>query len=317
MILIKIARISCLAAGMAALSVGGFAKPKAPKPLRVGYSIAITSITPEKMKYAKSVGVDCIEIGPGALIDKKTGGLAKSDEACMQLVAKAKKAADDAGIEIWSVHMPFGEKIDISLGDEAERQRVVALHKKLLGFYRVLKPKIVLFHPSWFLGLNERELRKSQMIRSALELNQVVKRMKAKMVIENMLGPTLLRDATHERPLCRTVEETVEIMNKLPSDIYSAVDMNHIKNPEKLIAAMGERLKTVHVSDGNGEAECHYLPCSGKGKNDWNAILSALQEAHYTGPFLYESAYKDVKELPDCYRTLYHNFIAAKYPEAK
>src|SRR5690606_28224806 len=160
------------------------------------------------------------------------------------------------------------------------------------SFCKILEPQVILFHPSFFLGLGERELRKKQLIKSAIELNEEVKRMNAIMVIENMLGPELLLGGgKRERPLLRTVEEAVEIMGRLPADIYSAVDMNHIKNPEKLIDALGERIKSVHIADGNGREENHFFPCSGEGSNDWIAILKALHNANYNGPFMFESKY--------------------------
>lgn len=280
----------------------------APKLLRVGYSVQIQNITPAKMIYAKAAGIQTLEVTLSNITNKDCT-LKLSDEAIIDSMKKAKKAADDAGIQIYSVHMPYGEHIDISLGNEAERQKVMALHKKLLGFCKIFQPKIILFHPSWYLGLNERELRKKQMIKSAIALNAIVKAMGAQMVIENMLGPKLLRDSTHERPLCRTVAETVEIMNRLPNDIYSAIDLNHMKNPENLILAMGARLKTLHVADGNGLEEDHYFPCSGKGKNDWVKILAALNTVHYSGPFNYECSFPDVKDLKPCYMSMYHNFV--------
>jgi sugar phosphate isomerase/epimerase len=284
-----------------------------PARLRIGYSIPVTDITPAKMNYVKSVGISSIEIGIGGILEKESLNFKYSDKAIDSILSNAKKATDDAGIEIWSIHMPYGKYIDISLSNEVEREKVVTLHKKILQFCQVLKPKIILFHPSWFLELNERELRKSQMIKSANELNESVKDMNAIMVIENMLGPQLLlANGKRERPLCRSVEETVEIMNRLPKDIYSAIDVNHIKNPENLIRAMGSRLRTLHISDGDGEKECHYFPCAGEGKNNWTQILSALNEVHYTGPFMYECHYKDVKDMKVCYDSLYNSFIAQK-----
>lgn len=103
-------------------------------------------------------------------------------------------------------------------------------------------------------------------------------------------------------------------MKQLPKNVYSAIDMNHIDNPELLIQAMGKRLKSVHIADGDGRHECHYLPnpCSGKGDNDWIKILKELYKAGYTGPFMYEvktSEYKEFKDLYNCYQNLYQNFI--------
>lgn len=42
---------------------------KAPKPLKIGYALGLTKVTAEQMKYAKSVGVDYVEISLGGLID--------------------------------------------------------------------------------------------------------------------------------------------------------------------------------------------------------------------------------------------------------
>src|SRR5690606_24850002 len=127
------------------------------------------------------------------------------------------------------------------------------------------------------------------------ELNKVVQSMGATMVIENMLGPNLLLDnGKLERPLCRTVEEMVDVMSRMPEEIGAAVDMNHIKEPEKLVLALGSRLKHVHIADGDGEDERHFLPCSSEGNNDWTAILAALDKVGYSGPFMFESKYENI-----------------------
>ncbi|SIT94002.1 sugar phosphate isomerase/epimerase family protein [Pontibacter indicus] len=287
----------------------------APKPLKIGYALGLTKVSAEQMKYAKSVGVDYVEISFGGLIDGNRN-FKLSDEEMRALMQQAKKAAEDAGIQVWSIHMPFGKRIDLSLTDEAERQQVVALHRKVLEYCQILQPQIILFHPSYYLGLHEREARKSQLIKSATELNKTVRGINATMVIENMLGPELLVDAERERPLCRTVEETMEIMNRLPKNIYAAVDMNHIKNPENLIRALGKRLKSVHIADGTGEKEDHFFPCSGQGKNNWTDILAALHDARYTGPFLFESAFDDARDLKTCYETMYDSFVKEKQLKA-
>lgn len=281
---------------------------QAPQRLKLGFSIAIDKITPELLQKANANGIEFIETSLKPYMDS-IGNFLYPDEEVIRKVKAIRKIADDAHIQVWSIHMPAGKELDISFPDEAARQRVVEVQKKTVSFCALLAPRIILFHPSFFLGLNERELRKEQLIRSAIELNKAVKKIQATMVIENMFGPELLRDANRERPLMRTVEETVEIMNRLPADIYSAIDLNHIKYPEKLVYAMGKRLKTIHVADGTDKAENHFFPCSGKGHNDWPAIMKALDAVGYNGPFMYEAAYKDVTEFKSCYETLYQSLL--------
>lgn len=299
-----------LSFGHATLSV---AAPKKPKKLEIGVAMGIDKVTSENMHYAKSVDIHHIEVGVGALIDRETLTFTKSHEEILKLVTDVKKAADDAGINIWSIHMPFGNKIDLSMRSEEARAKTVELHKKVLEYVKLLDPEIILFHPSFYLGLDEREARKLQLIKSATELNKHVKGIGASMVIENMLGYELvLANGKRERPLLRTVEEAVEIMERLPDDIYSAVDMNHIKNPEKLIRALGKRVKTVHVADGTGKAENHAFPCSGEGENNWVEIIAALDETGYSGPFMYESKYPDLKDLKTCYDSMYDEYIHSR-----
>ncbi|GAB3012870.1 hypothetical protein GCM10027051_15040 [Niabella terrae] len=282
-----------------------------PKRLPLGVSAGIQLLDEAFLAKARANGIEYIETGLKVLLDSGYQ-FRYSDQEIREKLRQIRKAADAAGIKFWSVHMPFGPDIDLSLADEHRRQQVVAFHKRIIEYCSLLQPRIILFHPSYFLGLNEREVRKTQMIKSAVALNKKVKSIGATMVIENMFGPELLRDAARERPLFRTVEEAVEIMNRLPADIYSAIDMNHAKYPASMIYAMGDRLKTIHVADGTDKAENHYLPCSGKGHNDWVAILVALDAVGYQGPFMYESKYKDLSELKSCYEQLYQHFLKAR-----
>lgn len=283
-----------------------------PEPLNVGYSVGLGAITSAKMNHAKSVGIDYVEAAGMNTFFDTNRNFTKSDAEATASMTNAKKAANDAGIEIWSIHMAYSAHMDLSTINEDDRKKVVEGHKKLIEYLAILKPKVILFHPSYYLDPpNQRDMRKSQLIKSAIELDVAVRAIGATMVIENMLGPELM-SGDRERPLMRTVEETVEIFKRLPSTIYSAIDMNHIKNPENLIRAMGKRLKTVHIADGTGRAENHWLPCSGQGENNWVEILTALDEVGYTGPFLFESAYEDEKDLVNCYNSLYNNFINKK-----
>jgi len=281
-----------------------------PLKLRIGTTISVfdglKGLTLENFKKAKTAGIDCIEI---SLTGYVNGENPIPDAELKETYRQVKKDADAAGIEIWSIHMPYGADCDPSHTNEEIRLGSLDFYKRNLDVVSVLKPKVILFHPSWRLGLNERPQRITQFARSAVELNKAVKDIGAIMVVENLLGHELLRTPEIERPLGRTVEEMIEIMSIVPSDVYAAIDMNHIKYPERLINALGNRIKSVHICDGNGEKECHYLP--GRGDNNWNLILLALDKAGYTGPFLYEIRGNEVEkfdELKECYDNLYKHY---------
>jgi sugar phosphate isomerase/epimerase/lysophospholipase L1-like esterase len=293
------------------VSALGFANAsEAPKRLKIGTSIQLKDITPEKLRYAKSLGMDYIEVSFGGINVDLTGASysIKNKDEVIQWLQQAKKSADDAGITIWSVHMPYSPQLDLSRPTDEERFKVVALQKQIvLNFVPILHPKIVLFHPSFFLPREEKELRLQQMIKSATELDQAVKSIGATMVLENM------NDA-HEQHmvLLQTTDDIVTTFKLLPDDIYSAIDLNHIAHPEDVIKALGPRLKTLHVSDGTGIQEKHWSPCSGKGANNWPAILAALNDINYSGPFMFEVAiteYTDFKQLSSCYDKMYNDYV--------
>ena len=185
-----------------------------PPRLKVGSSSGIfgpvSNWTYETFAEAKKAGIDAIEISASKLfLDKEMTDDRQIEARCRQLKRDLKRA----GIEIWSVHMPFGREIDLSQTDEAVRQRSVELHRRVLRFCKILSPRIVLFHPSWYLGHGERDARIAQLVRSVGELLPDAKKIGARVVIENMLGYELVKDGNYERPLGRTVEEVLHIMS--------------------------------------------------------------------------------------------------------
>ena len=285
-----------------------------PPRLKVGSSSGIfgpvTNWTYETFAEAKRAGIDAIDISASTLfLNKEMTDDRQIEARCRQLKRDLKRA----GIEIWSVHMPFGREIDLSQTDEAVRQRSVELHRRVLRFCKILSPRIVLFHPSWYLGHGERDARIAQLVRSVGELLPDAKKIGARVVIENMLGYELVKDGNYERPLGRTVEEVLHIMSLVPREVDAAVDTNHIDNPELLISALGRRVRTIHVSDGDGRSECHELPGQGRGDNDWTAILKALYEdAHYRGVFMYEVKKAEFPQLKACYDRLYEQYVQSK-----
>lgn len=144
--------------------------------------------TYEAFAKAKADGVDYIEISANALMLNK---LDTSDAQVEARVRQVKRDLGRAGMKVWSVHMAYGQDVDISQTDETLRQKSVALHIKMLKYCKILKPRYLLFHPSWYLTPGERERRKDQFYRSVSELNPTIRRMGCTMVIENLLGPEL------------------------------------------------------------------------------------------------------------------------------
>ncbi|MCC8036586.1 MAG: TIM barrel protein [Bacteroidales bacterium] len=282
-----------------------------PEQLKVGTTLSvfggINGLTYENLAKAKAEGVDHIEVSLTNLVNGDNPiPLPELKERFRQIKARA----DSAGVNIWSIHMPYDTNLDPSKADEDIRAAAEESYRHFIDVVSVLEPEIILFHPSWRLGTHRRDVYINQLVKTITNLNPDVKAIGATIVIENILGRKHLRKNEVTRPLCYTVEEMVKVMSLMPADVLAAIDTNHIKYPERLIDAMAGRIGSVHIADGTGYAENHQLP--GRSENDWDAILESLHRAGYRGPFMYEIKAQEVSEfhdLKDCYDGLYTNWI--------
>ena len=75
-------------------------------------------------------------------------------------------------------------------------------------------------------------------------------------------------------------------------------DTNHLltEDPVDFIHRLGDKIITTHVSDYDGVDERHWLP--GEGTTDWQALLGALRDVGYSGPWLYEIGFRPTKTMP-------------------
>ena len=101
------------------------------------------------------------------------------------------------------------------------------------------------------------------------------------------LGMTLALENLPRLCLCRTHDEMESFLQAIP-DLRVCFDTNHnlVESNAEYIRAVGDRIVTIHVSDYDFVDERHWLPM--EGKNDWEEILSVLEEISYAGRFVYE-----------------------------
>ena len=84
------------------------------------------------------------------------------------------------------------------------------------------------------------------------------------------------------------------------SSLRVCFDTNHLlcEDAVDFIRNIGDKIVTTHISDFDFYNERHWLP--GEGKLDWQAILRALKEIGYQGPWLYEIGFA-------CPKTIYRD----------
>ena len=205
--------------------------------------------------------------------------------------------ARENGVTVSSVHLPFGpfSEIDPASPDPAVRRTIVRIQSELIGAAGEAGIGMAIIHPS---GEPYREEERPERIACAVD---VIGELTG---IAKAAGVTLCLENLPRTCLCRTSDEMLIFLDAIP-DLRVVFDTNHSLKEDNVhyIRAVGDKIVTLHVSDYDFVDEKHWLPM--QGKNDWPAILRALEEVGYSGRFLYESgAGRPWHEIADNYRTL-------------
>lgn len=236
---------------------------------KCGLSINVKNLNKEAFEGCARAGIDCVEVSCGHLnYDEKT------DYNAVKAMAK------DAGVELWSYHIPFApfEQINIATLDGELRRKSVELAKISLDKAAFLETKVAVIHPS---GEPNKDEDRPALIESAKECLAV------------------LAEYANERGIVIAVEDlprtclgncTSDILEMLKADdrLRVCFDTNHLLKEKNVdfIKACGSKIVTTHVSDYDFRNERHWLPY--EGKNNWHCIVNALEEVGYSGPFLFE-----------------------------
>lgn len=213
-----------------------------------------------------------------------------SREALRAELAKQYEWAGARNVRLWSMHLPFGYEEDPSSPNETIRldtlKRNIERIKAADGF-GIGK---VVIHASYEpISAAEREGRIGLLRDSLKKLADEADKHQMQIALED-LPRTCIGN---------TIAEMRRIMDGLDG-VGICCDTNHLlfDKTEDFISAFGSRIVTTHISDYDRVNERHWFP--GKGINDWNAILKALENTGYQGPALYELGVKDPAKRPTC-----------------
>ncbi len=253
--------------------------PKSIEDWVLGTSISIREdFSPDAFIRLKDAGIDYVELGlraPQFYADSP-----EMDEFCYAVF----EAAAEAGVKIWSIHIPYGKQWDISDPFETVRQGVIKQHQKLFETFEILKPNKAIIHPSYEPNPpEEREARLEACRKSLTVLAAEAKTYGVELVIE-CLPRTCIGNSS---------EEILWLLEGI-ENLGVCCDVNHMlkETPEEFIQKVGKGITTLHISDYDGLDEKHWPP--GRGIIDWNLVIGSLLSSGYSGPFLLE--YGDTPE---------------------
>ncbi|MBR3995450.1 MAG: sugar phosphate isomerase/epimerase [Clostridia bacterium] len=195
-------------------------------------------------------------------------------------------------VELWSFHVPFSQYFNVASLDEEKGSTAMAIMEKGIRSAIKIGIKTIVIHPSS--EPNDDDTRQEKMERSIENLRYF-----AKICDEN--GAKLAVEVLPRTCLGNSSFDIITYLNEIP-EIDLCFDTNHLLMQtnedfldDLIYHNMHGRIRTVHISDYDFIDERHRLP--GDGINDWEAIISALEELDYSGVFMYEVSKPVDREL--------------------
>ena len=239
--------------------------------MKYGFSLGISlGVYPsEKIFFdCAAAGIRYIELSP------RTEDL----ERFLSGAESIKKMADDAGICLRSLHLPFGAGLyNFCAPEIKDREETLRAQKALLPLAAALGMKYVIVHGGIPYPQTEREKYLTIARENIAALQKEASFLGIHVCVESLLPSCIGRNS----------KELLYILAAHP-DLRVCFDPNHLfgESHAALLSAVGDRVAAVHFSDYDGLDERHWMP--GEGVIDWKTVVRMLSEAGYDGPILYE-----------------------------
>ena len=223
------------------------------------------------------IGVDAVELiwRPDNLSE------VLNDPYC---ATKIRETAAEEGVELWSVHLPFSEELDISSENREQREHILKINRHIIQVGAEAGVKAIVLHPSSEPITDKERPRRLELSRDAIvSLNGLCRELGLTLAVENLPRTCL----------CNRSSEMVELLRGTGASV--CFDFNHslYEDNAAFLASLIDSdltVATVHISDYDLVNERHRLP--GDGINDWKRLLGMLSAADYCGPLMYEIARK-------------------------
>lgn len=199
-------------------------------------------------------------------------------ESQRALLPAALKKIREYSMDIFSIHLPFGDTVDIASPDEDTRREA---EEKVLRFVSLTAglgaPRMVIHASYEPIPAVDRDRCLMASVRSLRAIAQA-------------LGERRIALAVEELPrtcLGNCAEEMRWILSQVPG-AGVCFDTNHLtlQTPEEFAEEMADTIITTHISDYDGINEKHWTP--GDGIVPFKKLHETLLAHGYTGPILFE-----------------------------
>ncbi len=187
-----------------------------------------------------------------------------------------------AGIQIWSVHAPFGRALgDISDLDQSSRRSAVEYHKYILERISLAATSVYVIHPGSFAKEEEVPRMLRVLLHSLEELLPVAERSGVRLALENIIP----RSPGSE---CQEVRDVVE---KIGSEwLGVCFDSGHAHvagHAKEGMEILKDLIITFHLEDTDGVRDMHFQP--GYGTVPWDDLGAILRSMDFESPIVVEA----------------------------
>lgn len=230
------------------------------------------SVTPEVLEQVKAAGIEYVEVIFNPFWRNQP------ENELYTRAFRMKAMIEEAGLKVWSCHMPFSRALDISVTDSESREQNVAFMERMIRLSAIFGPQRIVLHPSSEpISDEERPVRLQNSANSIGRLSLAAKDAGAVLCIENLPRTCLGRNS----------EEMMFLIGNYP-EVMVCFDTNHllIESHADFFRGVGDRIAHVHVSDYDFMDERHWLP--GRGQIDWSDFIRRLRDSGYDGVFMHE-----------------------------
>ncbi len=246
----------------------------------------------DALRELRSVGIGVVELSSGYDYYMNKIDFPKNwlDYAVM---------AREEGIELWSIHLPFSSRLDISHPNNELRAITLYTNRTLIEAAGKAGIKVVVLHPSSEpISDDDRPERLRRSREAIILLAAECDKYGMKLAVENLPRTCL----------CNSADEMIGLLEGTGAGVV--FDTNHSLVEDNVsflgkIIDSGLAIHSLHISDYDFVDERHRLP--GNGINNWGGIFAQLERGRYNGPLMYEVSRHPKERDELTYAQLYDN----------
>jgi sugar phosphate isomerase/epimerase len=227
----------------------------------------------ETLREYKSYGIEAVELSAGFDYYMNVLNFPKNRR-------ELARVAEEAGTQLWSIHLPFSRNLDISHQNNELRAIALYTNRALIEAAGDIGIKVAVLHPSSEpIAYEQRPERLARSREAIIMLREECDRHGLRLAVENLPRTCL----------CNRSGEMISLLEGTGAGVVFDTNHSLAEDSVDFLSALidgGLEIYSLHISDYDFVDERHRLP--GDGINNWPGLLAQLERAGYDGPLMYE-----------------------------